>query len=427
MIHRAMSCLTLTRSLITVVADPKARLEAEWPATLDVEGMMTLGWRPVPFREFVLKIHSRCDLACDYCYVYTMADQSWRLQPVKMSPVVVDQAAKRIAEHVLRHRLPSVKLILHGGEPLLAGPELITYAVTAVRKAVGSSARVDVVVQTNGLRLDANYLDLLSELGVRVGISVDGNAAAQDRHRKRANGQGSYADVAVALQRLALHRNCDNLFGGLLSTIDVYNDPVATYEALLWFGPPMIDFLLPHGNWTSPPAHRTPGASDTPYADWLIAVFDRWYSAPRQETRVRLFGEIIRALLGGASGTEAVGLSPVTVVVIETDGGIEQSDTLKSTFAGAQVTGLHVVHDSLDSALLQPTVAARQMGAKALSATCQACTLLRVCGGGHYAHRYRAGTGFSNPSVYCPDLLRLITHIKVIMQADIDALVERHG
>jgi len=426
MIHRAMSCLTLTRSLITVAADAKARLEPEWPATLDVEGMMTLGWRPVPFREFVLKIHSRCDLACDYCYMYTMADQSWRLQPLIMSPVVVDQAAKRIAEHVLRHRLPSVKLILHGGEPLLAGPELITYAVTAVRKAVGSSARVDVVVQTNGLRLDANYLDLLSELGVRVGISVDGNAAAQDRHRRRANGQGSYADVAAALQRLSLHRNCDSLFGGLLSTIDVYNDPVATYEALLRFSPPMIDFLLPHGNWTSPPAHRTPGAEETPYADWLIAVFDRWYGAPRQETRVRLFGEIIRALLGGASGTEAVGLSPVTVVVIETDGAIEQSDTLKSTFAGAQVTGLHVVQDSLDSALLQPTVAARQIGAEALSATCQACTFLRVCGGGHFAHRYRAGTGFSNPSVYCPDLLRLITHIKVTLQADIDALVERH-
>jgi len=410
-----------------VATDAKARPEPEWPATLDVEGMMTLGWRPVPFREFVLKIHSRCDLACDYCYMYTMADQSWRLQPLKMSPAVVDQAAMRIAEHVLAHRLPSVKLILHGGEPLLAGPELITCAVSAVRKAIGSCAQVDVVVQTNGLRLDANYLDLLSDLDVRVGISLDGNAAAQDRHRMRANGQGSYADVAAALRSLARHRDSAKLFGGLLSTIDVDNDPVATYEALLRFGPPMIDFLLPHGNWTLPPAHRTQGAADTPYADWLIAVFDRWYCAPRQETRVRLFSEIIRALLGGASGTEAVGLSPVTVVVIETDGGIEQSDSLKSTFAGAQVTGLHVAHDSLDSALLQPTVAARQMGAKALSATCQACALLRVCGGGHYAHRYRAGTGFSNPSVYCPDLLRLITHIKVTLQADINVLVERQG
>ena len=36
-----------------------------------------MGW-PVPLRQFVLKVHSRCDLACDHCYVYQSADQSWR-------------------------------------------------------------------------------------------------------------------------------------------------------------------------------------------------------------------------------------------------------------------------------------------------------------------------------------------------------------
>ena len=39
----------------------------------------------MPFREFVVKIHSRCDLACDYCYMYELADQTWRDRPRKMS------------------------------------------------------------------------------------------------------------------------------------------------------------------------------------------------------------------------------------------------------------------------------------------------------------------------------------------------------
>jgi uncharacterized protein len=30
--------------------------------------------------EFIVKVHSRCDLSCDYCYMYEMADQSWRDQ-----------------------------------------------------------------------------------------------------------------------------------------------------------------------------------------------------------------------------------------------------------------------------------------------------------------------------------------------------------
>ena len=30
---------------------------------------------------FLLKVASRCNLSCDYCYMYEHADQSWRNQP----------------------------------------------------------------------------------------------------------------------------------------------------------------------------------------------------------------------------------------------------------------------------------------------------------------------------------------------------------
>src|SRR5262249_9648637 len=36
------------------------------------------------------------------------------------------------------------------------------------------------------------------------------------------------------------------------------------------------------------------------------------------------------------------------------------------------------------------------------------CSVVRQCGGGLYAHRYRSGAGFDNPSVYCTDLKELI-------------------
>jgi hypothetical protein len=39
----------------------------------------------VPLRQFVHKVHSRCHLACDYCYVYQAADQGWRGRPMVMS------------------------------------------------------------------------------------------------------------------------------------------------------------------------------------------------------------------------------------------------------------------------------------------------------------------------------------------------------
>jgi uncharacterized protein len=352
--------------------------------------------------------------------MYEMADQSWRSQPRAMSPEIADLTARRIGEHARAHRLDRIRLILHGGEPLLAGRELISRLITAARAEAGPAVRVDASVQTNGVGLSYSYLELFDELDVRVGVSVDGDAAAHDRHRRFASGRGSYAAVSAALRRL---RDFPRLFGGLLCTIDLRNDPVATYEALADFDPPRIDFLLPHGTWESPPPGRVPGEAATPYADWLMAVFGQWYPKPR--TGVRLFEEIMQLLLGGTAHSEAVGLGPARMVVIETDGAIEQTDTLKIAFDGAPATGLHLASSPLDDALLQPQVAARQIGAQGLSADCRACPVQRVCGGGMYAHRYRPGTGFANPSVYCPDLMALIGRIRDRMHSDLNARLRR--
>jgi len=300
---------------------------------------------------------------------------------------------------------------------------VIRRIVTGVRSEVGDRTRVAVAVslQTNGVLLDSRYLRLFDELGVRVGVSLDGDEAAHDRNRRRANGQGSHRRVVEALGLLT-SPPFRRVFGGLLCTIDLRNDPIRVYEALLEFGPPAIDFLLPHGNWTTPPPGRVPDDPATPYADWLIAIFDRWYDAPHDVPRVRMFDEIIHLLLGGASATEQVGLSPSAMVVVETDGAIEQSDLLKSAYHGAAATGLHVLHHSFDDALRLPAIAARQIGRAALAAPCRACPVSEVCGGGLYVHRYRAGSGFANPSVYCPDLFRLIAHIRSRVAADLAAV-----
>ncbi len=200
-----------------------------------------------------------------------------------------------------------------------------------------------------------------------------------------------------------------------MCTIDVRNDPVATYEALLKYSPPALDLLLPHANWSSPP----PGDG---YADWLISVFERWYSAPRQETRIRFFSELIQLVLGQPGAVEGLGLLPSTLIVVDTDGSIKQLDSLSSTYPRAADTGLHVAHSSFDEALDHPTTVARQIGPDALSPQCRACAVMEICGGGLYPHRYRNGAGFRNPSVYCEDLLRLITHIRDRVVADVRLL-----
>ena len=390
---------------------------APWPYRhLDVGALRRSGWRPTAFREFVLKIHQRCNLACDYCYVYTMADQSWRTRPKTMSSRVWSATAERIGEHVATHHLDEVTVILHGGEPLLAGADRIDAVVSAVRAALPAGALCRFALQTNGVLLDEAMLRLLDRNDISVGVSLDGAGQDNDRHRMFANGLGSFDAVRTSLQLLrgpAFRR----LYSGLLATVDPGIDPVKCYEALLEFEPPGIDFLLPHANWSQP--HRASTLAEHPFGDWLLAVFDRWYDAPAQETGIRIFEEILQTVLGGESRSEAVGLSSVAVAVVETDGAIEQADSLKSAYHGAASTGRSVLTDSFDATLDDPGIIARQIGVEALSDTCRECELHLICGGGMYPHRYRAGHGFRNPSVYCADLGCLIDHVGRRVAADL--------
>jgi uncharacterized protein len=391
-----------------------AKKLVRWPfLDLDVSMVRAAGHQAVPFRQFILKVHSRCNLSCSYCYVYEMADQGWRGLPRRMSQQVAGQAVERIAEHARRHSLAAVDVILHGGEPLLAGAEWVAGLVGSLRARV--PAEVNVAVQTNGTLLNRPMLTMLKNQGISVGVSLDGDADATGRHRRYANGRNSFDAVAAGLGLLR-SPEFSGCYSGILCTIDVQNDPVRTYEALLEFGPPALDLLLPHANWSCAP----PGAG---YADWLISVFERWYTAPRQETRIRLFSELIQLILGHPGQVEGLGLLPSTLIVVDTDGAIKQLDSLSSAYPGAADTGLDVMSASFDEVLDHPTTVARQIGADALAAECRACPVMEICGGGLYTHRFRDGEGFRHPSVYCPDLLKLITYVHGRVVADLSLLI----
>ena len=152
------------------------------------------------FRQIVCKIHSRCNLACDYCYVYEAADQNWRNQPKAVAARTVQAAGRRIAEHAAAHDLQGVTVTLHGGEPLLVGLDGLRQIVTELRCAVEGVTDLAIGLQTNGVLLDETLAEYLLAEGIRVGISLDGGRAANDRHRRFAHGGGSHDHVVRAVR-----------------------------------------------------------------------------------------------------------------------------------------------------------------------------------------------------------------------------------
>ncbi|EMF55858.1 radical SAM/SPASM protein FxsB, inactivated metallohydrolase extension form [Streptomyces bottropensis] len=365
--------------------------------------------RDPAIQQLVLKIHSRCDLACDHCYVYEASDQSWRSRPTVISEETVVQVARRLTEYVLARNLDSVTVILHGGEPLLAGPARLRRICAELTRALAPVTALDLRIHTNAVRLNRDHLQIFDEFRVKVGVSLDGDRVANDRHRLDRRGRSSYDRVlrAIELLRLPEHRH---LYQGLLCTVDVANDPVAVHDALTSLDPPRIDYLLPHSTWDFPPLGQQAGGPPTPYADWLLRVFDRWEEQGRPMP-VRTFESVLSTLRGGPSLTEALGLAPSDLAVIETDGTFEQADSLKTAYEGAPATGYDVFRHGFAEFAEHPGVRARQLGIAGISDTCRRCPVVESCGGGLYAHRHSAEKGFDNPSVFCADLRGLVEGI----------------
>jgi len=194
----------------------------------------------VPFQQFVLKVHSRCDLACDHCYVYFGHDQGWHDRPTVMAMETAEAVAQRIAEHAQTHGLSQVHVVLHGGEPLLAGVTRLGGIIEILRSRIDPVCdELDLRIHTNGVTLNEAFCRMFAAAGVRVGISLDGYRAANDLHRRYANGRSSFDQVVRAVT--LLRERYRDLYLGLLCTIDVRNDPIAVQEALVALDPPRIE------------------------------------------------------------------------------------------------------------------------------------------------------------------------------------------
>ena len=313
----------------------------------------------------------------------------------------------RIAEHARHHALAEVRVILHGGEPLLAGATRLGEIAWQLRRAITPVCDLDLRIHTNAVQLDTEFCEVFLAAGIKVGVSLDGDRAGNDLHRRYRDGRSSYDNVIRAIGLLRADRYRE-LYAGLLCTIDIRNDPAATYDALAALEPPAVDFLLPHATWDTPPPGAGPG---TPYADWLATVFERWL-ADDHRVPVRMFESIIRTSRGASALTESLGLEASDVAVIETDGTIEQADSIKVAYDGAPATGFDIFRNELSQAAGHPAIRARQLGLAGLSGDCRRCPVVTSCGGGLYAHRYRTENDFDNPSVYCSDLKKIINHVQ---------------
>ncbi len=367
----------------------------------------------------VVKIASRCNLNCTYCYMYNSGDNTWEKQPKVMSAETVQSLANRVKEHCKKHTIKNFNIVIHGGEPLLAGLNFFRNFVAVFNATLLPDTKPSFNLQTNATLLNEDWCKLLNQLNVSIGISLDGLKEDNDKYRIYHSGKGSYDDI-IKGYRIAQNSVESKRRPGFLSVLNINADPIKTYEHFKELNTSIVDFLFPDANFESPLVESKNITSSTPYADWLITIFDIWIKEDqRTRTGIKIFELLIEIILGDNLYFEAFGIMHNDVLVIETDGGIEAVDTLKICGDGFTKAGANVSTHSFDDAIETPLAQMYIMAHKYLSQKCLACPISEVCGGGPVQTRYSKENGFNNPSIYCHDFLKLITHIQ---NAVIDAL-----
>lgn len=357
--------------------------------------------------NLVVKVASRCNLNCTYCYVYNMGDNSYKLQPKFMSIETIKKTFARIKSHCLNNGLKNFLIIFHGGEPLLAGLDFYRNFIKIGNDILQDEIRIDYGMQTNGVLLDYNLASELKKLNIQVGISIDGTEVSNNKNRIFHNNKGSYKEIINGFN--IIKEVYGDKFANCLCVIDVNESPSDVYNHFKQIGASNVHFLFPDCNF------KNSSYKDIPkVGEWLVLMFDLWYKdTDLIKPSIRPLSDLIGLILGYEKYSEIFGKGKNYTLVIETNGDIETVDTLKICGDGFTKTKFNVVSNEFDEIYESSKLAQEYFnGHENLCKTCKNCFLEDICGGGFIGHRYSVENEFNNPSIYCRQIALLICHIQ---------------
>jgi uncharacterized protein len=360
-------------------------------------------------KGLVLKVASRCNLNCEYCYMYNLGDNSFKNQPKFMSQEVIDNLLNQVKIYLTQSGSNTFQFIFHGGEPLLVEPNFYQTFVRKTNEILPTSIQIDYLIQTNGTLLSSEWCKVLGDLHFKIGISLDGITEEGNRYRLNHQGESSLSTSLAGLRNAQTSRYLKYI-PGLLSVINLELNPEELYWGYKDLNIRHINFLLPDGTHDNLP--KGYDKTQALYADWLIKIFDIWfYDKDKSKPQIRFFNQILNRILGGNGDFESLGGGRNPYLVIETNGDIEPQSSLKACGDGFTKTQLNVKTHALKDSFQQPLIKLCIDSQENLSEQCKNCSVVEVCRGGFIAHRYSKDNGFKNPSIYCRDLEKLVTYV----------------
>lgn len=356
--------------------------------------------------ELIVKLTERCNIACSYCYYFENEARSALTRPARLLSGAATALADRVHESFDTHLCDRVRVIFHGGEPLLFGKKQFEAFCALLREKTGDSDRLEMCIQTNAMLVDEEWIALFERFEISVGVSIDGPSHVHDAHRVDKRGRPTHARTLEGVRRLQNAADRGRLRPvGALIVLQTAVDPISVYNHVVReLGISELDFLLP--DFTCDHQALAPDVGD-----YLCKLFDHWISADDPAIRVRILRSTLSMLLGGPSFLGGFGPGRALALTILSDGSINGDDFLRPCGDHIVDLGMDVFRHSLREAIVENERRLGEYAADDLPDECTGCAFERICCGGQLTHRYSKQSLFNNRSVYCEGLKTFYTHV----------------
>lgn len=360
--------------------------------------------------NIVFKISERCNLKCDYCYFFFGGDETWKLHPALVPRRVVEDLGAFAARAARDQDLEVIQLIFHGGEPLLMSKPRFAEMCETLRRHE-SGFRFNFGLQTNGVLVDDEWIELFERYQVSAGVSLDGPQAVNDLHRLDQRGRSSYDRTVAGLRRMqeaAVHGRIPN--PGLLSVINPFADGTEVYRHFAHdLGITRMSFLTPDYTWDSVVGKSVIRGVER----FLLAALRAWLADKNPKIRVRVFSELLAAMID----PHAMELVQTyrddyrNIISVSSNGDLGPEDTLRTLDPRFASMGLNVARNDLKD-LIESDAWREQADAATIRPDgCKDCEWWKICKAGRPINRYSKARGFSNHSLYCSGLKDMYTEI----------------
>ncbi len=363
----------------------------------------------------VLKTVERCNINCTYCYFFNGKDSSYK----KHSPYISIDTVKNIAlffkKGCLDLDIDTITIGLHGGEPMMQKKVDFSNMCKIFEDELSKFTAVRFTMQTNGMLIDEEWIDLFIKHRVHVGISIDGDKEINDKYRIDKRARGTYDRVIKGIRLMQSSPEIQAM--GKLGILSVVNPEFSGKKIYRHFVDDLkiknMDFLLQH--FTHDDVQDSPGLDLDSHYNYLCDIFDEWIIDDDPNIEVRVLNSSLEQLMGGYSHTYGNGArsqGDFPLITISSDGDLSPVDDIRSTNPEMMITDRTVSNSTLAQLLELQIFQKIKSAGITPPEKCSNCHWFNACGGGDITNRYsRVTDDFNHPSVFCNGLQKFFSKL----------------